>query len=73
MKSTSGVLFQLQLHRASYFLVTHLTNYNFAKEASSFATHNFNFDATEEATGAITKAAVNYDVHIHVLTLQVYC
>jgi hypothetical protein len=32
-------------------------------KASSIATHDFNFDAREEATVAITKAA-NYQFHI---------
>jgi hypothetical protein len=32
-------------------------------KASSIATNDFNFDAREEDTGAITKAA-NYQVHI---------
>jgi hypothetical protein len=39
-------------------------------KASSIATHNFNFDAREEAMGAITKAA-NYHAHNHALAL--YC
>jgi hypothetical protein len=35
---------------------------------SSIITHNFNFDAKEEAVGAIMKAA-KYQVHIHALAL----
>jgi hypothetical protein len=72
-KSTLAVLFQLQLHRAYYFLVTHLTNYSFAIGCKGdMWPPMIPILMQGEAAGAITKAA-NCQIHIHTLALYAYC